>query len=902
MVRYEEGWSSREGFRVMQDMHGSGRIVVRCAVGVTDEFKVEVELPLQQQHPKQPQVAGRRRGDLRGPPGRVGVGALLVAHSIRRFYRSSSETQENVAHGDSQSEHARARARDLPVSEFGEAGDIPPKSTILPPVKPDNGPQAYPEDQKDNLPVFTVDYPRIQIPFEITLWMLLASFAKIGFHVYHKITIWVPESCLLISIGLIVGGIMRSVHEEPPAVLTSNAFFLYMLPPIVLDSGYFMPTRPFFENIGTVLWFAVVGTLWNSIGIGMSLFAICQIEAFGVQDINLQENLLFATIISAVDPVAVLSVFEDVSVNEQLYIVVFGECLFNDAVTVVLYNVLSFVAEMPVVESTDVVLGVVRCFVVGLGGMAFGIIFGFVAAFTTRFTSKVREIEPLFIFMYSYLAYLIAELFAISSIMAIVTCALTMKYYVEENVSQRSCTTIRHVVKMLGSISETLIFFFLGVVTITEHEWNWAYITFTLLFAFLWRGLGVLMLTQIINPFRTTPFNIKDQFGLAYGGLRGAISFALAFTLPDNIARKQLFVTATIVVILFTVFLQGISIRPLIEFINVRRTTRKFDTISVEIHTRLMEHTMAGIEDLCGQWSHFYWKDKFMKFNNRILRRILLRDNRVESSIVALYKKLELQNTMKILDMVTGDISAAPSIVSLREKKKKPKKTFLAADLRNMHNILSKNMYQIRQRTVAYTGKHALPNDSQSKEILIRRHASICRSMRLASFQSSQMVPKSHKYFSLPGGKNVESQFRPSRLSYEDHQETMSEIAYPSQRSRFSLPKRSSSRAMVPLRRLGTLEEAASVDVSNVSASNRVSNRGIPRTNSSYSASRVPAHRRHTNQPADDDNSSADDVRKDEAGEEEEEQPSSSPPADAAEPGDTSLRKPLLCSKILQVF
>lgn len=66
-----------------------------------------------------------------------------------------------------------------------------------------------------------------------------------------------------------------------------------------------------------------------------------------------------------------------------------------------------------------------------------------------------------------------------------------MKYYVEENVSQRSCTTIRHVVKMLGSISETLIFFFLGVVTVTtEHEWNWAYILFTLIFAFVWRGLG----------------------------------------------------------------------------------------------------------------------------------------------------------------------------------------------------------------------------------------------------------------------------------------------------------------------------------------------------------------------------------------------------------------------------
>ena len=84
----------------------------------------------------------------------------------------------------------------------------------------------------------------------------------------------------------------------------------------------------------------------------------------------------------------------------------------------VLYNMFNFVADMPEVAPVDVFLGVARFFVVGLGGMGFGILFGFVAAFTTRFTSKVREIEPLFIFMYSYLAYLVAELFAISSIMA----------------------------------------------------------------------------------------------------------------------------------------------------------------------------------------------------------------------------------------------------------------------------------------------------------------------------------------------------------------------------------------------------------------------------------------------------------------------------------------------------
>lgn len=83
-----------------------------------------------------------------------------------------------------------------------------------------------------------------------------------------------------------------------------------------------------------------------------------------------------------------------------------------------LYSMFSFLADMPVVESTDVFLGVARFFVVAFGGVFFGLVFGFVAAFTTRFTHNVRQIEPLFIFMYSYLAYLVAECFAISSVLA----------------------------------------------------------------------------------------------------------------------------------------------------------------------------------------------------------------------------------------------------------------------------------------------------------------------------------------------------------------------------------------------------------------------------------------------------------------------------------------------------
>ncbi|XP_041637363.1 sodium/hydrogen exchanger 2-like [Cheilinus undulatus] len=687
----------------------------------------------------------------------------------------------------------------------------PTVAANFPGVKPiHNEPQAFPDEKRGNLPVFTMDYPRIQVPFEFTLWVLLASFAKIGFHIYHKITIWIPESCLLITIGLIVGAIMHAVKEEPPAVLRSTVFFLYMLPPIVLDNGYFMPTRPFFENCGTVLWYAVVGTLWNSIGIGISLYIICQFEVFGITDMDLQENLLFASIISAVDPVAALNVFEDIGVNEQIYIVIFGEGLFNDAVTVVLYNMFSFLVEMDGVESLDVVLGVARFIVVAAGGIFFGLLFGFTAAFTTRFTHNVRHIEPLFVFMYSYLAYLIAECFSISSVMAIIVCAITMKYYVEENVSQRSCTTIRHVIKMLSTISETLIFFFLGVVTVTtEHEWNWAYILFTLLFAFVWRVLGILVLTQIINPFRTIQFTYKDQFGLSYGGLRGAICFALAFTLPETIKRRTLFVTASIAIIIFTVFIQGISIRPILEYLNIRRTNKDLNNINVEIHTRTMEHIICGIEDLCGQWSRFYWKDKFKRFNDRVLRRILLRDNRAESSIVSLYKKLELQSAIDLLDTPMGDLSAAPSIVSLHDERKeasRPKKKFKASDIRKMHDILSKNMYKIRERTLAYTNKYNLPDDSRTREILIRRHASIRRSLRAASFreQPDQSIPRSQKYYSLQPGGDLEAAFVLRRRSHggSGDVERLSENLQPP-----GVFPRSSSRSLNPMRPLNTIME-----------------------------------------------------------------------------------------------
>lgn len=95
-----------------------------------------------------------------------------------------------------------------------------------------------------------------------------------GFHLSHKVTNVVPESALLIVLGLVLGGIVWAANHTASFTLTPTVFFFYLLPPIVLDAGYFMPNRLFFGNLGTILLYAVIGTVWNAATTGLSLYGV----------------------------------------------------------------------------------------------------------------------------------------------------------------------------------------------------------------------------------------------------------------------------------------------------------------------------------------------------------------------------------------------------------------------------------------------------------------------------------------------------------------------------------------------------------------------------------------------------------------------------------------------------
>ncbi|TDH11419.1 hypothetical protein EPR50_G00061410 [Perca flavescens] len=614
---------------------------------------------------------------------------------------------------------------------------------------------------KKAFPVLDLDYHHIQTPFEISLWVLLASVMKLGFHMIPRLPGIVPESCLLITVGLLVGGLIKLAGEKVPPVLDSQLFFLCLLPPIILDAGYFLPIRPFMENLGTILMFAVVGTLWNAFFIGGLLYAVCQIQPANPNELHQLEILpclLFGSIISAVDPVAVLAVFEEIHINELLHILVFGESLLNDAVTVVLYHLFEEYSAAGTVTVLDGFLGIISFLVVSLGGILVGAIYGILAAFTSRFTSHTRVIEPLFVFVYSYMAYLSAEMFHLSGIMALIACGAVMRPYVEANISHKSHTTIKYFLKMWSSVSETLIFIFLGVATVDgPHHWNWTFVTVTVILCLVSRVIGVVGLTCVINKFRIVKLTTKDQFIVAYGGMRGAIAFSLGFLLKkEEFPMREMFLTAIITVIFFTVFVQGMTIKPLVELLAVKKKQEAKRSINEEIHTQFLDHLLTGIEDICGHYGHHHWKDKLNRFNKKYVKKCLIAGERSkEPQLIAFYHKMEMKQAIDLVESGGGVNlpSAVPSTVSMQniQPKKPPPAKLVEKALPKMtkgreeeiRQILRSNLQKTRQRLRSYN-RHTLvadPYEDGFSELLIKKQKMIALEKKIKDMNYYLTVP-----------------------------------------------------------------------------------------------------------------------------------------------------------------
>jgi sodium/hydrogen exchanger 8 len=401
---------------------------------------------------------------------------------------------------------------------------------------------------------------------------------------------WVSESGAAMILGLLLGGILKaaSASKLKRASFTDNFFFDILLPPIILEAGYSLEKRKFFKNLGTILSLAIIGTV-------IATFVSGWMFAKMYQNLSDTECFVYAALISAVDPVATLSVFKKVNAPDMLFNVVFGESVLNDAVAIIIYQIFLGIADSGTgLTASNMAMALVKLLGIGIGSMLMAAL----VSLGTSFALKKADIQmmehpnPMYevsaILMTNYICYLLADLLELSGIVALFFAGMMTSHYQVHNVSTHARMALGTMLHTAAFIAENFIFLYLGIAVTAYHtdfEWDGSFMLLNLFVLLIARACNVFPIIFIANRFRKQPIPPKMMFMIWFAGLRGAIAFALALTYHGP--GERLIKGSTLFVVLFTTLVLGTATGPLLKFFDlseVRPSLRNYGLISSSPH------------------------------------------------------------------------------------------------------------------------------------------------------------------------------------------------------------------------------------------------------------------------------------------------------------------------------
>jgi len=285
--------------------------------------------------------------------------------------------------------------------------------------------------------------------------------------------------------------------------------------------------------------------------------------------------LLFGSLISATDPVAVLSIFSSRPIDSNLYAVIFGESLLNDSASIVMYEtILRFMSRE--IDAQNVVVAIGDFFVIFVGSILVGVGSALLA---TLFFKHVRVKEypmlevSLFV-VFSLTPYFLAQGLGLSGIVAILFVGIIMAHYTYFNISKANRLLTKQIYHLFAHVSETFLFLYLGVeLFIYDRDFSLSLVLASIFIVLVSRAVNVFPLMRIANCSlpENQQFNGKKQFIVWLSGLRGAVAFALAVLAdkkgdPDvgesnpRIENAGKIVTTTLIVCVVTMFGGGFSV------------------------------------------------------------------------------------------------------------------------------------------------------------------------------------------------------------------------------------------------------------------------------------------------------------------------------------------------------
>ncbi|MCE0493090.1 cation:proton antiporter [Vibrio salinus] len=387
-----------------------------------------------------------------------------------------------------------------------------------------------------------------------------------------------PYSVILLVLGLIVGFVSRThvglhffPHINEHLLVLSNIdphlILLLFLPTLIFESAFSMETHLFKRMFSQIAILAVPGLLLTT--------ALTAALAYYLFPWNWPWTvcLLFGALISATDPVAVVSLLKEVSSRKRLETLIEGESLLNDGTAIVLFTLFYGLLALqepansgPLAVSTQffmvVVLGLF------IGAVVGGIVLGWVGKV---FNQPLVEITVTI--SAAYIAYYIAEhIFHVSGVVAVVSLGLILASFGRTRISPEVADFLHHFWNMMAHIANTLIFVLVGIIVATRIrldvlDWWWTLLVLYLGIQLI-RALAIFFFMPILKRIGVG-INRKKGIILVWGGLRGAVSLALALILHQNSALgyelgdQILFLTAGIVAL--TIIINATSMTWVLE-------------------------------------------------------------------------------------------------------------------------------------------------------------------------------------------------------------------------------------------------------------------------------------------------------------------------------------------------
>ncbi|CAJ1058853.1 sodium/hydrogen exchanger 6a [Xyrichtys novacula] len=351
---------------------------------------------------------------------------------------------------------------------------------------------------------------------------------------------------------------LRKVTFDP------EVFFNILLPPIIFHAGYSLKRRHFFRNMGSILAYAFLGTVISCFVIGLLMYGCVmlmkQLGQLG-GDFFFTDCLFFGAIVSATDPVTVLAIFNELQVDVDLYALLFGESVLNDAVAVVLSS--SIVAYQPQGDNSHTFEGMAMLKSFGIflgvfsGSFALGVATGVVTALISFFLD-FQLLETALFFLMSWSTFLLAEACGFTGVVAVLFCGITQAHYTFNNLSPESQDRTKQLFELLNFLAENFIFSYMGLTLFTfqNHIFNPMFIVGAFLAVFLGRAANIYPLSFLLNLGRRNKIRSNFQHMMMFAGLRGAMTFALAIRDTATYARQMMF-TTTLFVVFFTVWICG---------------------------------------------------------------------------------------------------------------------------------------------------------------------------------------------------------------------------------------------------------------------------------------------------------------------------------------------------------